>query len=225
MIQTIDTSIYKGRNIYSHKPTIKLVVDIGKFENIPTKDIKGFNDKLLHWFPILKNHTCGLGYKGGFLERIEEGTYLAHVLEHVILDIQNTLGYDVKFGKTRYHKKPSEYYIIFEYENEACALECVRSAIYIFNHFLRGKDLDVNSFLEYLRKIVIDTELGPSTSAIVSEAKKRNIPITRIGDDSLVRLGHGKHSKLIQSTLTDQTSCICADISCNKQPTKQILDK
>ena len=224
-LELIDLIIYRGKNIYSHRPIMKMIVDIGEYQNIPTKDIEGFNGNLLKAFPNLKKNTCGLGYEGGFMERLEEGTYLAHVLEHVVLDIQNTLGYNVKFGKTRLLKEPSRYYLVYEYENEICALECGKAALFILNCFLEGQAIEINEFLEYLERIRLDSELGPSTSAIVNEAKRRGIPVTRIGYESLVRLGYGKHNKLIESTLSDTTSCISADISSNKQLTKSILDE
>lgn len=224
-MEIINTEIYKGRNIFSHNPIIKMVVDIDKYNEIPTKDIEGFNEKLLNCFPGLKKDTCGLGYEGGFLQRLTEGTYLAHVLEHVILNIQNTLGYKVKYGKTRMINESSKYHVIYEYENEIFALECGKVAIFIMNHFILGKNIEISQFLEYLMKVKLDTELGPSTAAIANEAKKRNIPVTRIGYESLIRLGHGKQSKMLEATLSDETSCISADISSNKQLTKLILDE
>ncbi|MDF2557151.1 MAG: cyanophycin synthetase [Bacillales bacterium] len=99
-MEVLGITSFKGRNIYSHKPVMKMTIDITE-NNIYTKDIEGFNEKLLTAFPMLRKNTCGLGYEGGFLERLENGTYLGHVLEHVILDIQNTLGHNVKYGKTR----------------------------------------------------------------------------------------------------------------------------
>lgn len=224
-IQILDFIIYHGRNIYSHRPVMKMVVDIGKYGDIPTKDIPGFNEKLLAAFPGLRKNCCGLGYEGGFLERLKEGTYLAHVLEHTILEMQFMAGYDVRFGKTRTVKEPSVYSLVYEYENEVCGLECGKAAVFILNCFLRGETTDTGSFLAYLKKISIEAELGPSTSAIVAEAKKRSIPVTRIGHESLVQLGYGRHSRLVESTLTDATSCISADISTNKQLTKSILSE
>ena len=218
-----DIHIYRGRNIYSHHPVMKMVIDIGEYGETPTKDIPGFHDLLLKSFPELKRNSCGLGYEGGFLERLYEGTYLGHVTEHVILDLQNSLGYDVKYGKTRMMNEGSLYYIIYQFENEVCGLECGKAAVFILNCFLNKEDIDIDEFLRYLKKISLDGELGPSTSAIVEEAKKRNIPVTRIGHESLIRLGYGKNSRLIEATLTDATSCISADISSNKQLTKAIL--
>ena len=141
------------------------------------------------------------------------------MLEHLILEMQAEIGYDVRYGKTRVLDNPSEYYLVYEYQNEVCGLECGKTAVFILNYFLNGKDVSVDKFLEYLKKISINAELGPSTCAIVEEAKRRGLPVTRIGNESLVRIGYGKHSRIIESTLTDATPCIAADISSNKQLT------
>lgn len=224
-IKINEFSIYSGKNIYSHKPVMKMTVDIGEYGNIPTKDIPMFNEKLLSIFPGLKKNCCSLGYEGGFVERLNEGTYLAHVLEHVILEMQYILGYEVSFGKTRTVTAPSEYYLVYEYINEVCGTECSKVAVFILNHLLCGKDILIDEFMQYLKEISVEAELGPSTEAIVKEAKKRGIPVNRIGHESLVRLGYGAHSRLVESTLTDATACICADISCNKQLSKYLLSE
>ncbi|MCI1966540.1 MAG: cyanophycin synthetase [Oscillospiraceae bacterium] len=222
-IQILDHHYYRGRNIYSHKPVMKMVVDIGRYGWIPTKEIPGFHERLLSAFPGLRTNFCSLGYAGGFLKRLEDGTYLAHVLEHTILEMQAMLGYNVGFGRTRTVEEPSKYYLVYQYINEVCGLECGKAAVFILNRFLQQQDVDVQKWMRYLSDISLNAELGPSTSAIVEEARKREIPITRIGHESLVRLGYGKCSHLVESTLTDLTSCISADISSNKQLTKSLL--
>lgn len=224
-IRIKEFSVYSGKNIYSHKPVMKMTVDIGEYGNIPTKDIPMFNEKLLSIFPSLKKNCCSLGYEGGFVERLNEGTYLAHVLEHVILEMQYILGYEVSYGKTRTITAPSAYYLVYEYINEVCGTECSKVAVFILNHLLCGKDILIDEFMQYLKEISVEAELGPSTEAIVREAKKRGIPVSRIGHESLVRLGYGVHSRLVESTLTDATACICADISCNKQLSKHLLSE
>lgn len=223
VISICDYTVFPGRNIYSHRPVVKMVVDIGKFGNIPTKYIKGFNEKLLSAFPGLQTNCCGLGFEGGFLKRLTSGTCLGHVLEHVILEMQYMLGYDVRYGKTRVIKEPNIYYLVFEYLNEVCAMECAKAAVFILNRFIRGENADIRNIFDHLARVSLDGELGPSTMAIVNEAKKRNIPVERIGHESFVRLGYGKYSRIIESTLTDATSCISADIASNKQLTKSLL--
>ena len=224
-IQICDFTIFTGRNIYSHRPILKMSVDIGAYGHIPTKDLPGFNDRLIEAFPGLTKNACGLGYEGGVIERLREGTYMAHVLEHVVLEMQSMLGYDVRYGKTRAIEEPSLYYLVCDFENEVCGLECGKAAVFILNSFLSGEAVDTHEIMEYLQKVSLEAELGPSTSAIVNEAKNRGIPITRIGTKSLVRLGYGRHSRLVEATLTDATSCISADISCNKDLTKYILSE
>jgi cyanophycin synthetase len=218
-------SIFSGKNIFSHKPVIKMTIDIGEYGNMPTKDIPDFNDRLLALFPGLKTNCCGLGYEGGFVDRLREGTYLGHVLEHVILEMQFVLGYNVSYGKTRTITEPSLYYLVFEYQNEVCGVECAKVSVFILNQLLVGKDVRIGEIISYLRKISLETELGPSTGAVVAEAKRRGIPVTRIGNESLVRLGYGKNSRLVESTMTDATSCVSADISSNKQLSKQLLSE
>ncbi len=224
-IEIEDFAIYRGPNIYSHRPVMKMLIDIGRYEDIPTKDIPGFNERLLEAFPDLGRNCCSLGYEGGFEQRLRTGTYLGHVLEHTILEMQAMLGYDVHYGKTRQAGERSIYYLVYEYQNEVCGLECSKAAVFILNSFLAGEDVNAEEFMQYLRRVSLEAELGPSTSAIVEEARKRGIPVTRIGNESLVRLGYGKYSRLIESTLTDATPCICADISTNKQLTKSILSE
>lgn len=214
---------FTGRNIHSHRPVIKMVVDIGEFYKSPTKDLGDFNERLLTLFPGLRKHFCSKGFEGGFVERLREGTYIGHVIEHVIIEIQNLLGYEVNYGKTRLVEEPSLYYIVFEYINRKCAIECARSAIGIICSLAENKEIDVDAILQYLKTIAVETELGPSTAAIYAEAKKRGIPVTRIGDGSILRLGYGKYSRLIQASMTDLPGCISVDIVGNKQLTKQIL--
>ena len=223
-MRIVDITVYRGRNIYSHKTVVKMIVDLGEYADISTDKIDGFNDALLECFPGLKKNTCSLGYEGGFLERLRTGTYPGHVLEHVILEMQNILGYDVKYGKTRLWEAPSKYSVIFEYGNEVCALECCKAAVFILNCLIDGEPVEIGQFIDYLKKVSLDAELGPSTAAVVREAKLRGIPVNRIGTDSLISLGYGKYRRLMESTLTDATSCIAADIASNKQMTKILLN-
>lgn len=218
-------TVFRGKNVHSHKPVIALAVDIGSYGEHPTKEIPGFNERLLSLFPTLKTNCCSLGYKGGFAQRLREGTYLAHVLEHIILEMQFLLGDEVSFGRTRAIKEPSHYRLIFEYKNELAATACAKSAVALVNRLIAGEALEGDLIMAPLHKIAVASALGPSTAAIVTEAQRRGIPVTRIGQESLVRLGYGRHARLIDATLTDATSCVGADIASNKQLTKALLEE
>ncbi|MHB1392932.1 MAG: cyanophycin synthetase [Clostridia bacterium] len=222
---TVSSHAYQGKNIYSYKPVVKMVVDLGKYADTPTKDIEGFNKALLELLPGLKKHSCCRGYEGGFIERLHEGTYFAHVMEHIAIELQAMLGYDIKFGKTRESGKKGVYNIIFGYENEHAGLESGRLAVEILEGILAGEELDIDNRLKDLKKVCIATDFGASTSVIAKEAKERNIPILRIGDGSILQLGYGKNQKRIEATLTENSSCVSVDIACNKELTKSILNE
>lgn len=221
----VSSHAYQGKNIYSYKPVVKLVVDLGRYADIPTKDIKGFNETLLALLPGLKKHHCCRGHEGGFVERLEEGTYFAHVMEHAAIELQSRLGYDIRFGKTRETGKKGTYNIVYGYENEHAGLESGKLAVEVMEGILSGDLPDIAARLEEIRKVCIATDFGASTSAIVREAKEKGIPVLRIGDGSIVQLGYGKYQKRMEATLTENTSCVAVDIACNKQLTKSMLSE
>ncbi len=222
-VHLLSIQSFTGKNVYSHKPAIKMIIDIDEHNNIETKDINGFNEKLLKYFPKIALHYCSLGYEGGFGERLAEGTFIGHVIEHLSIELQSMMGYEVHFGKTRVIRDTSVYYLVFEYKNEKTAFECGRAAFKIAQSFASGEAINIEEIINRIRKITIETELGPSTKAILEEAQKRSIPVSRVGNGSMLRLGHGKYSRLIQASLTDFPSCISVDSAGNKYYTKQIL--
>lgn len=219
----ISSHAYQGRNIYSHKPVVRMVVDLGEYWDTPTKDIEGFNGRIIKLLPGFAKHQCCLGYEGGFLERLSEGTYLAHVMEHAALEIQNMLGYSVKYGKARQTNVQNIYNVVFAYVNEAAGLEAGKLALDILNSLINGRDLDMAKRLEGIKKKAAQSGFGVSTSEIKKEAEARGIPVMRIGDGSLLQLGYGKNQKRIQATLTENATCIAVDTACNKSLTKHIL--
>lgn len=222
-MELMDIHSYRGKNIYCLRPVIKAVIDIGHLYDTPTKEIKGFNSNLLECFPGLKKHYCSLGYEGGLVERLNEGTYLAHVTEHLALELQHALGFDVSYGRCRILKEPSVYEVIFEYSSEEAAVECLISAIEAVDLLCSGKKPCTEKIFSRLNRVVTETALGPSTKAIWDAALKRNIPVQILGADNMLMLGLGKYSRLIAASLTDGPSCINVDMAGNKNLTKEIL--
>ena len=180
---------------------------------------------LLMLLPGLANHHCSRGYAGGFKERLIEGTYLSHALEHVVIELQNVAGYDVWFGKARRSDTGDCYYVIYEYLNEDVGLEAGRAGLDLINGLIEGRETDIDKVIGYLREIGKETDLGPSTLAIVEEAKLRGIPFMRMGSGSMIQMGYGRYQKRVEATITENTSCISVDISCDKTVTKELLVK
>src|SRR5947199_79471 len=70
---------------------------------------------------------------------------------------------------------------------------------------------------------VEEARLGVSTAALADAARRRGIPVRRVGGLSLLRLGYGCHRRLVWASLTDQTSAVAVDIASDKLLTKQLL--
>lgn len=222
-MEVVNIRNYGGRSIYSHKPVIKMTVDLGEFTDLTTKELAGFNFRLLSCFPGLKNHCCSTGYEGGFVQRLTEGTLISHVIEHLALELQCIMGHDVSFGKTRVIKEPSLYCIIYEYINQHCASEFGYAAVEIVSAIVRNDIGQISDILERLNMLTLENDLGPSTKAILAEAKKRHIPYRQLGDDSLFQLGYGKYMRFIEASLPGTTSSIHVDLAKNKQLAKKLL--
>ena len=154
-MKMISSTVYKGRNIYSHKKCIKIEVDLEGYSEIPSRDIESFNEKLLELVPELYTHRCGIDEEGGFVKRLKEGTYLAHICEHIIIALQNSVGINLAYGKAR-EKNGDIYIIVFQYKYEKAAMEIVKLAIEIINSLIKGSNIDINMKLSIIdRKSVV----------------------------------------------------------------------
>ncbi|MGI8888423.1 MAG: cyanophycin synthetase family protein, partial [Nocardioidaceae bacterium] len=187
--------------------------------------LPGFTDLLLELLPGLRNHTCSRGRRGGFVERLTEGTWLGHVTEHVALQLQQEVGHDLRRGKTRQVPgEPGHYNIIYGFVDETVGLAAGRLAIRLVNHLVeREPDFDFNLELERFIVTAERTAFGPSTQAILDEAMSRDIPWIRLNQHSLVQLGQGLHQKRIRATMTSNTSAIAVDMASDKNLTNRLL--
>lgn len=223
VLKIVELKAFEGRNIYSHRKTVKMVIELDDWMDIPTLDIKGFNSNALDTLPGLKEHRCSPGYVGGFIERLNTGTYLPHVIEHITIEILNILGEDVSFGKTRRIGNSSSYSIVYEYLDKTKGLEAGKLAFQFAKTLCEQTTFDFIAALNMLKAKVLEGQFGPSTQAIIDAALERKIPFIKIGKESLIQFGYGKYQKRIKATVVENTSCIAVDISCDKTITKLIL--
>lgn len=205
-------------------PIVKMQVKLGELANTPTKDISNLNENIVRLFPGIKDHKCAKGYEGGFVERLVEGTYLAHVTEHLCLETQRMLGYDIKHGKAR-QAKDDIYDVIFSCAHPDIGKACGKFVVKTINTLIDSQEVNIEKDLQELRKLRAKFDIGVSSSAIIEEAQKRGIPVSLINNGELIRLGHSKYQKLLSATLYEGTSSIAVDIACNKQLTKTLLDE
>ncbi|MGL4654467.1 MAG: cyanophycin synthetase [Sarcina sp.] len=214
--------VFEGKNIYSHKKVIRMDVDLEGFCETPSKDIKNFNENLIKVIPELKEHRCGIDEEQGFYTRLKEGTYLAHICEHIIIAIQNKVGIDVAYGKAR-EIKDDLYYIIFQYEYKKTALAIANLAIDLINSLIKEASIDFSKRIEFIEKILEKEIMGPSTRAIYNSAKKQGMPIIELGE-GVYQIGYGSKGRVFSATIGSNTSAIAVDICCDKYLTKKILE-
>ena len=221
----VSSRVYRGPNVWHYEPAIQLVVDLGVLEDFPTNLLPGFAEALVEQLPGLVNHSCSRGKRGGFVERLHEGTWVGHVAEHVALQLQQAVGHDMRRGKTRQVKGVrGRYNVIFAYSDESVGLAAGELAVKLVNHLiLADPDFD---FADELEQFIVRgerTAYGPSTQAIIDEAVSRDIPHIRLNTASLVQLGQGVHQKRIRATMTSRTSSVAVDIASNKELTLSLL--
>lgn len=222
-MKIIDTKVFKGKNIYSHKKCIRLDVDLEGYCEIPSKDIEDFNDNLISMIPELNEHRCGIDEERGFVKRLREGTYLAHICEHITIAIQNKLGIDVHYGKSR-EIKEDHYYIIYQYIYENVAIESSRLAVDIINALINKIPINYDERIELLKRILKDEVMGPSTKSICDYANKVGLPIITLGNGNFHQIGYGKQGRVIEASIGANTKCVSVDISCDKLLTKELLN-
>ena len=223
-LKVVETQVFRGPNYWSYDPAVRLLVDLGSLEDWPSNTIPGFVEGLLEMLPGIAEHSCSLGRRGGFGERLKEGTWLGHVAEHIALELQRESGAHVYRGKTRSAGEPGRYNVIYGYWEERVGLAAGELAVRLVNQLVEpAKDFD---FLVELERLILLAErraFGPSTQAIVDEAASRDIPWIRLNEASLVQLGWGKYQQRVRATMTSKTSALAVDIAGDKDVTRRLL--
>ncbi len=216
----------RGPNIWSirRKKLIQMRLNLEELEEYPTNKIPGFRERIERLMPSLYSHRCSEGHEGGFFERVEHGTWMGHVIEHIALEIQTLAGMDTGFGRTRETKTPGVYNVVFSYIEESAGVFAAEEAVKIAEALIEEKPYDLEACIQSLKEIREKVRLGPSTGSIVEEAVSRKIPWIRLGKNSLVQLGYGVNQHRFQATITGKTSSIAVDIACNKEITKKMLE-
>jgi len=199
-------------------------LDIQEMEDLPSNKVPGFSERMEKMFPTMFAHECSEGRPGGFFQRVKDGTWMGHVVEHIALEIQTLAGMDCGFGRTRSTGKHGVYNVVFNYAEEKVGIFAAKSAVRIVEALISGQEYDLADDIQRMREIREDERLGPSTGSIVEEAIKRKIPWIRLNRHSLVQLGYGVNQKRVQATVASSTSSIAVEIACDKEETKNLLE-
>lgn len=222
-IEFLDVVALRGPNIWTYRPVLEAWVDIGELENYPSNVIPGFYERLTAWLPTLIEHRCSPGVRGGFLQRLREGTWPGHILEHVTLELQNLAGLPGGFGKARETSTVGVYKVVVRAWHEQVTRAALAAARDLVMAAIEDRPFDVDDAVSDLRTLVDRHCLGPSTACIVDAADDRDIPYIRLFEGNLVQFGYGARQRRIWTAETDRTSAIAEGISRDKDLTKSLL--
>jgi cyanophycin synthetase len=213
----------RGPNIWTYRPVIEVWLDLGELEECPSDNLPGFTDRLVALLPGLVEHRCGVGERGGFIERLRGGTWAGHILEHVVLELQNLAGMRTGFGKTRSTGEHGVYKMAFRTRDGVVGRAALEAGRTLLMSAINNTPFDLGASVALLKELVDDHCLGPSTAHIVEAATERRIPFIRLNDGNLVQLGHGAAQRRIWTAETDRTGAIAESIASDKDLTKTLL--
>ncbi len=216
----------RGPNLWTWVPINEVWVDLGILEDHPSDTISGYYERLVEWLPGLIEHRCSIGERGGFLQRLQRGTWAGHVMEHVSLELQTLAGIDDKFfgfGRARETSERGVYKVVISTPDEVIGRTTLTAARDLVMAAMNGEPFDVKAVVDELIDLVDDRCLGPSTACIVDAAKERQIPHIRLTSGNLVQLGYGSRQRRIWTAESDRTSAIAEGISSDKDLTKSLL--
>lgn len=227
-MEILKTQTLRGPNYWSIRYDKLIVVrlDLEDLADSPSNEIDGFYDGLVSALPSLIDHFCSPGVRGGFLSRLQKGTMMGHIIEHIALELQTLAGMSVGFGRTRETATPGIYQVVFEYENEEAGRYAARAAFRMCESIIKTgsyPSVELETDLADLRELKAAASLGPSTEALVREAKARRIPCLMVPVRNLIQFGYGIHQKRIQASLTSHSNILSVELACDKEGTKQIL--
>ncbi|AVT17667.1 cyanophycin synthetase [Paracidovorax avenae] len=222
-IQLLRITYLRGPSVWTYRPILEVWLDLGELEDWPSDKIPGLNERLTTWLPALIEHHCGVGERGGFIQRLEGGTWMGHVLEHVVIELLNLAGMPAEFGQTREVSRRGVYRMVFRCPEEDVARTALFWGHQLLMAAINDRPFDVKPAIQAIKTSINDSYLGPSTGSIVDAAGERRIPHIRLNDGNLVQLGYGAAQRRIWTAETDQTSAIAEGIAQDKDFTKRLL--
>ncbi|GAA4226168.1 cyanophycin synthetase [Actinomadura meridiana] len=217
-----------GPNVFLPRPVVIARLDLQGLTGHETTDHPGFAERLVDALPGLASHHCSAGRPGGLLDAMARGTYFGHVTEHVTLELSGLIGREVYFGRTVRAGGPGDYEVILECPRDEptgspVVERLITLALRIVGGALAGRVPDPSADLARVAAVHEEERLGVSTSALARAARRRGVPVRRVGALNLLRLGYGRYRRTVWAAMTDATSAIGMEIAGDKRLAHRVL--
>ncbi|MFV2179591.1 cyanophycin synthetase, partial [Actinomadura sp. LOL_011] len=217
-----------GPNAYLSRPVAIAHLDLQGLTGHETTDHPGFAERLVAALPGLSSHHCAAGRPGGLLDAMARGTYFGHVTEHVTLELSGLIGREAFFGRTVLAGGPGRYDVVLECPRDEppgspVVERLVGVALRVVTGALTGPPPDTAAELAEIAALYEAERLGVSTAALAAAARRRGVPVRRVGDLNLLRLGYGRHRRMVWAAMTDATAAIGMEIAGDKRLAHRLL--
>lgn len=222
-MEILASTFFQGPNRHVLRPALAAEVDLGHYGEEPSTTRPWVSAQLLDLLPGLCEHHCSRGHRGGFVERLQEGTYAGHVVEHVALETLYLCGERGVYGKTRV-VAGSRVLIVFETETREGGEHALTLAMGLVESLWDGVETTMAAALASLREVLGRHRLGPSTRALVDAAEKLDVPVTRLDHQNYLRLGQGVRQRRLMASMTDATNILAVEVAQDKCQTASVLE-
>ena len=213
-IRFLSSRVLHGPNRWTWRSVLEVVIDIGELEDCPSNVLPGYPERLVSLLPSLWTHRCSIGEPGGFIQRLQQGTWPCHILEHITLELQNLAGLPGGYGRARETDTRGVYVVVVSCRAEAVTRQALADARELILAAMAGRAFDVSAVIQRLETLVEQHWLpGWMTDALLA-AESLEIPWQR-GEGPLCRLelGHGRHRRTLWQGGTDRTGAIASGIA------------
>ncbi len=216
-MKTIEQRVLRGPNLWSRRPCLQTMADLGQLAGAVSSDLPGLDQDLLSLFPGMRD----------FEEPLHHGSLIAEVIGRVALELQTMAGAAPDVPYSSYMRgKQAQVKIVVAYQLEKVAVQAMDAAMTIVAALCAGENVDIDMHLDALKASAARGAIGTSTAAVVDAALWRGIPAIRITDEAnLFQLGWGSRQKRLRATITGDTSHVAVGVAGNKQLTKSLLDQ
>jgi cyanophycin synthetase len=217
-------NFFSGPGIFSQKPVLRLLLDLGPDRNESIGSIAGTGQEMV---TLLTTLTPFSGHDP--LPPLEDSpdSPLAEKVGLLACNLQRCAGIPVDYFASFETGEPGLSEIIVECIDEVTGQFACRLAVQVIAQQLDPHfDLNIHDHWERFGRVVATTNKGLTSSLLINAARQRGIPVSWLDQRGrIVELGNGIFRKRIAGTVTSRTSLLAAEIERDKSLANAYLRK